>query len=389
MAQPEVTQAWNAYKAAIGKLYETEPAAIIENAQNVAVDMGQRPEDEQIDDALAKSDALMEVLKKELESNDPVKKNHAATQLLAASVVDLSVSDDLAPHEDAVMSLTVEVPSLNKPSLTKSLGPMDAILSNGPGEDIRIAEDPGPAIRGGSPDSDDPKVALKAEMEKALDSIRDDAGTGVSKAFGGFKDLGPQAVLDAMGEAAMDVLKVLGDKARHGFHRLARFAINGIKKILEIFGQDADKLEKKVLDWAKKLDEKGLQDLVGKLYGIDKIKKDLGEEIENAPASANGTMTQATKELEELADGFDHEIKVIGWVIWVVDKVQGWLMHLVEPWGAAGLALAYGATTGYVVFAGGDRVDWRNEENKGILEIVPGVQNITHNGITEKSNGGS
>ncbi len=58
---------------------------------------------------------------------------------------------------------------------------------------------------------------------------------------------------------------------------------------------------------------------------------------------------------------------------WVLDKARAWLIGISPPIGATCVIVAYGAGIAYVLYSGGDYLDWRDS---GFFDHVHGVRHI-------------
>ena len=54
-----------------------------------------------------------------------------------------------------------------------------------------------------------------------------------------------------------------------------------------------------------------------------------------------------------------------------------------EPWGPLGIAALYVGTLGYVVYAGGDYVDWFRTDQIQPLNRIPGLRDIPRERLRE------
>ena len=357
------------------ELYQ-RPAQDI-TAERVGIE--EEPGDERIEAALARSDALTDAITSDLESGSPEESDEAIYNLKAAALADFSVADDLAPLgvPDELEALeTVDAGELEQitkeiaiPALAETLGEIDSILGSTT-PDL-------PPIRGAAEAPSDPKTALKTAVDEALRGSTTEAASSAKKGFDLATEIAPDELIAALGNTVEEIFKKVGEKVRRWVRAAVNFLLRGLIKLLSIFGSSSEAVRKKIADWVEALDEAGTESLLKKLYKTDEIKAELTSAIDDSASPDPARLEAAAKALKDLDDRLSKHLSLLDKCVWLLGKLKAWILKIAPPWGIYGFATAATVATAYPVFAGGDYVDWRDDENEGILEVVPGVRSIT------------
>lgn len=361
-----VARAWGAYRQAIEELYQQSIDSLV-SAQG---EMTEVPTEEAVDSAADRSNELRTAIASNLDAKNSDDRELAMLQLSAAAAIDLSVAHDLAQHAEETDS-----EAFAAPALSSNLGDVVTILEVPPEAGIW-----GAIVAGGAPATPaSSRDILKGASDSALTGIRDDASATATTTFKGLIGLPGDQLLAAAGQAFSSVFDLVSDKLSWILKKAVKLVANGIAKLLAVFGSSADDVRKKISEWATGLDESGVKDLLGKLYGTENAGAELRSAIEGAPPTSEANMSAAAVSLEGLETKFHRQMEVIGKVASLVSKVRAWLWAVAPPWSQIAVATAYTGATGYVVFAGGDYVDWNDGD--GILNLVPGVKSIVEDAV--------
>jgi hypothetical protein len=367
MANGDVADAWEQYRAAVGQLLER-------TWERMRGDVGDS--EQAIALALMYSDDLQATLVSGLDEPDapPLGRELLALQLNQAAAVDLSVAQWLASLEDE----SPDPADIARADLLVMLNRADAVLTTALGEWP-------PPILGGAPQA--PRDALARSTAGSVGRIHSAAAdTAKEVLVKGLFSLALPYVPRAVATPLEDAFDQLAAHAPRLFRRAVQFVLRGVRKLSGVFGAAAQGMRDQVNDWVTDLaaapSEPVAETWLRKLYDVDGIETRLAAKIHAAPDSTLARMDGAASELDLLAGRFHRQMDVIDTVAGLLRKASSWLIHLAAPWGHIALACGYVGGTGFVVLAGGDYLDWRDTRGKGLLDLVAGVQTIVERATT-------
>jgi hypothetical protein len=108
------------------------------------------------------------------------------------------------------------------------------------------------------------------------------------------------------------------------------------------------------------------------------MKDSLHDDIDsNAPGHADGCAAAAAQ-VAKLGGRLHNQLEILGKVVWVLRKTQGWLVTVAQPWGLVGVTAAYVVGTGYAIDSGQDYLDWGQSR---LLDLVDGVKHIVEDNL--------
>lgn len=341
-------QAWFSYRDAAGGLDPATPS-------RGALD------EEAVDELLTRSDALGAALVEHLGADGAEERELAALQLAAAAAVDLDRANALAAIDDG--------PQVRGAPAPGRWEEIDRILGT-PTEDGILAV---VVSRGGPPAA--ATGSLKDAVGATLEKIAEDAGKAAGTTVVGLTGIPSADVLKALNSGVEKTFAVLGEKLEWLKRKAVALVLKAVRKLLAVFGTRTEAMRAKIEEWVEELDRDKVAGLMSKLYSVDALKQRYGSRLDSAsPAVSAQRDGAARQELALLQAKWHKRTQVIDAVGGVAPVARSWIWALAPPWGALAYASAFSLATGYVVFAGGDYLDWR--EDDGILDLVPGVGSI-------------
>jgi hypothetical protein len=364
-------EAWAEYRGAIGALYETHPDAIAErgSAQITASD-----------DLEARADAVVErseQLAREaavgLESERQDVRELAELQLVAAAALDLIVADDLVGQADGQQVTEPERGSTLPAATAELFAVLDAPQSAGI---AGVLGDESQIERGGDPS--DPVAAKQRLLESVkttIDDIVTDAGKGGSAIVTGVLELPAAPLAEAASAALHEVLGQIGDNVSRLIQRAVRLVVKAIEKLFAILGKETEReAREEAAEWMKKLKEgEILGSVLAFLYEPDRLKQEVEAGLADSSADADA-FNKRVHELERLSDRFGKQRKIVQWLARGLALIRKWLFGI-QPWGPVAAVGAHLVAFGYIVYLGGDYVDWYRAD-RARLNFVTGVRQI-------------
>jgi hypothetical protein len=213
--------------------------------------------------------------------------------------------------------------------------------------------------------------ALKKVVDAAIDSIVADSTGLAGKTVSGLLQLPADKLADAIEQPIKTIFDLIGEKAGRILSRAAKLVRRGVEKLLSLFGKHADAVRKLVGTWVDGLDQDKIAALFARLFPVQRIKDSLHDEIDqNATGHADGCAAAAAQ-VAKLGGRLHNQLEILGKVVWVLRKTQGWLMNVSPPWGLVGVTAAYVVGTGYAIDSGQDYLDWGQSR---LLDLVDGVK---------------
>lgn len=385
MATQDYQATWDAYREAVDRLYERPVAAMAERGEGDIARVADI--DERAQAVADRSEELGQAAVQGLESTDPDQRELAELQLLAAGATDLAVANDLVRlAEEGVPSEVVE----RGPTLPATITELQDILATPPEAGIRslMREELEAERTVGSADLTTAKQALRDVAEGAITDIRDDAADAAQVSFLSLTAMPVPPIQEAANIAINALMATVGEKVSLLLRGAARLVVQAIDKILKALGKEAqDEARKKAAGWIEDL-QKGtlIESLLDRAYQRTKIQEDVNQQIDSAPETLGADpFNTASTRVAELATKFRKQKRVVTLLVRGLAFAKTWILTI-QPWGPLALTAAYVASIGYVVYAGGDYVDWFRTGSSERLDFVPGVRSVVRETL-EKAGG--
>lgn len=375
MATTDYQAAWAGFQESVVALYEQPSAAMVERGEGDIARTGDW--EDRAQRVIDQSQTLGRAAAQERGSDDPGRRELAGLQLLAGAAYDLSIANDLVRLDEEQMPPGLRERSATLPASMSALQPilaappeagMHGLLLQTRGPD-RGAEGPNdPALA---------RAALQQAVGDALADIRDDAADAGQSVFVGLLELPLPPIKNAATVAVHEILDRIGDSVSAVIRKAVHLIVNAIDKLLEALGKEAqDEARKKAAEWIEDLKSGTLfTTLVDRLYETERIQETITEQLEGGGDLEAAAFNQASQEVTELATKYRMQKDTLGWVLRGLAWARAWILAL-EPWGPLAITAAYVVALGYVVYTGGDYVDWFRTGETGRLDFVPGVRQI-------------
>ena len=372
MANQDTQTTMHAYQEAIATLY-AQPAG--ELSQRGAGEIADVPELEaRMEAVIEHSRGVREAMAARQASEHAEERELAQVQLLAAAAMDLHVASDMVRRAEGGVPADVVERSATAPA---AMAELHQILSATPEGGMRalVADEVERAAGPTHPAA--AQAALLEAVEGTLFDIRDEAASVSETAIKNLDELPVPAIKDGLAQIAGDVLEKLGEGASLLVRKAATLVAEAIDKILQLLGKKAeDKARQKVAQWVEDLKEGTLlETLLQRLYEPDRIRQSVAESVEQAGDLEADRYNEATEAVNELVTRFRKQTGTATWVLKGLTWASPWILGL-GPQGAPILGGAYALTLGYVIFLGGDYVDWFRLGDGERLDLVPGVRTV-------------
>lgn len=377
MEQHTYQEAWQAYQSAVSALYEAPGGAPERGARGVAADADV---DGRVQAVVDRSAVLTEATARGLEAADREQRELAELQLVAAAAYDLAVANDLAhlaeggPTDRAERSAGLSV--LSDDALRTILStPQEAGMRTLMQAEFVASRSPMPRSLPAA------KESLREAIKGALQDISADAAHTGQIALGSLATMQLNTVKEAAVAVLHEIMARLSDGVSALLRKAAQLVAQAIDKLLRVLGKEAqDEWRQKVADWIEDLQSGGLfSTLLGKLYEMGRIEQELVALVDAVPDTTDpARLHEAQRHVDELALRFGKQRKTVEWVQRALAVAQNWMLG-VQPWGPLAYASAHSAVIGYVVYTGGDYVDWYR--GGGRLDMVDGVRTAVRRGL--------
>jgi hypothetical protein len=358
------------YRLALADLYGTSVGALRERGE---ADIAATPDLEARAGALVeRSLELGRAAGANLASADAGQRELAQLQLLAAAALDLHVASDLARRAEEGPRLEIAERSAAMPQAVMDL---NAILDADPAKGISGLVE-GLVERGGPAESKAAQQALRQAIEFALEDISEGAAKLGQATFSNLMQLPVPPLKDAANIVLAEVLEKVGQGVSQLLSKAVALVTQAIDKLVQALGKDTEEAaRKKVTAWIEDLQKGTLfEALVERLYETERIQTELVKALEALPEDLPAERyNQATERVNELAAAYAKQNKTIDWLRHGLAWARPWIMGL-APWGPLGLTTGYVLTIGYVIYSGGDHVDWYRTGEEAWLDRIPGVR---------------
>lgn len=370
MAAQEYQAKVQAYQEAIANLYAQ---SVKDLAERGGGDITAAPDlEDRADVVINRSQELGQALVLGQASADPEQRELAQLQLLAAAALDLHIASDLVRRaEEGVPEEVVE----RDAALPSAVVKLQDILNAEPEKGMAgLLKDQLERTKGPS-HPQEAKQELRDAVEGALIDIRDDTVKVGQAAFTNLMQLPAPAVKEAANVVLAELMTKVGEGIAKLVNKAVSLIIQAIEKIWQALGKDVqDKARKQAAEWIEDLQKGTLfGTLLDKLYETERILKHTDEQLAKAPRSLEAARyNKASQQVADLATRFRKQTQTITWLLHGLSWARPWIMA-VEPVGPLALTAGYVITIGYIVYLGGDYVDWFRTER---LNVVPGVRSV-------------
>lgn len=383
MPTQEYQAAWTAYQEAVEGLYRTTEQKTIERGGSDTI--AEAPDLEARAQAVVEgSQALGDAIAARQQSPDPDERELAEMQLLAAAASDLAVASDLARlAEDGEQDAVQERGSAMSADISELMVVLNASRVGGLSG---LMHKEFAAFRsGGVTEPTEARKELQKTMEGALTDIEDDAAKAGQAAINALLEIPLPPLKAAAGIALHELLDKMGDAVSSLVRKATQLVVQAIDKICKALGKSAqEEARRQAAAWIENL--KGgevFSSLLSKLYESERIRQDITARISGSSASLSADLFNTTgQKAGELAAKFRKQKEIMLRVIQGLAWARGWIMTL-QPWGTLALTTAYVASIGYIVYLGGDYVDWFRTGASERLDFVPGLRAIVRQTIPE------
>ncbi|MGD0240527.1 MAG: hypothetical protein ABSB59_09390 [Streptosporangiaceae bacterium] len=361
--------AWADYRQAIERLYQPG-----EQDQQDRGDAGLRVD--RLDDVVVSSGRLRAELAASLTAEDLGERELTALKLVAAAAYDLSVAADAALTDEEGPAATGDRAAasevLTDPGLRR-------ILEAPPGADTLTVVTVDRRARASDPV--EAASELSDEIAGFLDEIPERTAKTSLQSVTGLAGLADNLLLGAVSLPVPDMLATVPDHTSGLLHRAARLVTEALAKLLAaIGGEHGADVREAAYEWFAEIKgvEKLVAGLLGRLYEVDRIRAEVDLLLEHASGVADaGQYNRAIDALEDLLARYDTTIKTVTWVLRALSLVKRPLLGAV-PWGPVVVGSCYIGALGYVVYAGGDYLDWYRLGETAWLDRVHGLRAAVH-----------
>jgi hypothetical protein len=153
-----------------------------------------------------------------------------------------------------------------------------------------------------------------------------------------------------------------------------------VDKLLAVFGTKADKVRERIGKWLDELDEDKVKGLLTRLYDVDALKAAYAKRLDDGGSTIPPDREAKVREdLAKLAAKWHKQTAAIDFIGGLVPHARKWIFTI-APIGPIAYSAVFLLATGYVVFMGGDYVDWRDEE---LLDLVDGVGYLVDDAVAK------
>jgi hypothetical protein len=347
----QVPELWSAYRDAAGGL----------SAATLAAEAAPSLDESAVDEMLARSDALTGRLIEHLGADAAAEREMAALQLQAAAAVDIDRANALAAIDageapEAVLA-DEHQDVIDRILSTPTESGIAAVLHAGEGGFFATASGPG---------------TLNEAVSAAVDAIANDAERAAGTTVKGLTGAMINELTKGLGDGVEKVFEQLRDGVSWLKYKAVLLVLKAVQKLLAVFGAKTASASKKVEEWIAELTESRVIHLLQRLYKVDQLKQRYKARIEGAPGGVSEDRDSAARnELRTLQAKWHMRTDVIDAIGGIAAYARKWILGLSPPAGLIAYTTGFALATGYVVFAGGDYLDWR--EDGGILDLVEGV----------------
>lgn len=354
----QVPEAWASYRDWPGA-----QATLSDDSETPSFD------EREVDEMLARSDALASSIRGHLEADEPEERELAALQLQAAAAVDIERANALAAADEGLAPEAVLADEsfsiLDRILSTPTENGISAVLANDDDDGgglLATATEPG---------------TFKQAVNEAIDKIADDAGRAATTTASGLIGMAAGELMAGLNTSVEGAFDAVVDKVSWLKKKAVTLVLKAVQKLLAVFGTKTEGLRAEVQKWIDDLEKGVIKALLARLYQIEALKQRFGSRIDGATVPENREQT-ARDELAKLQAKWHLRTEVINTMGHIASYARLWIVALAPPYGAIAYGAGFGLATGYVVFAGGDYLDWHEG---GLLDMVKGVGAIVDGAV--------
>jgi hypothetical protein len=358
--------AWTGYRTALEELYRPAGASPRERGDLL---LTTDELEERLDAVADRSDQLHAQLIADMTTDRYAQRELAALKLLAAAAYDLSVAADAAITDEYGIAgntdraATSEI--LTDPGLRRILDAPAAAGVPGLGLVDRRARPSDPAEALG---------ALREVVADFLETIPDRTASAGMGAVGGLAGMHVSAFAAL---SAQEILARLPSNISGLLRRAARLVIAALVKMQAAIGADErNEVREQASGWLKELGGEAnfVRRWMSRLYEIERIEAETDQLMAKAAGwSEADRFNDLSAKLEDLLAKHAATINVTNWVLRALALAKGPLMG-VAPWGPLAVGAGYTGTLGYVIYIGGDYLDWYRLGDARWLDRVKGLR---------------
>lgn len=372
MPSDAAQDAWAGYRQAIDRLYQ-----LGDQGQQDRGDADLRAD--RLDEVVAHSEQLRAELSADMTTEDLAQRELAGLKLVAAAAYDLSIAADAALLEEegpaTVTDRAAASEVLTDPGLRRIL---DAPPGTGTLAVVTVDR------RARASDPTEAAAELRSEISKFLEEIPDRTARTGMHAVTGMAGLADGVLHGAALLPVPDILTSVPDHASRLLHRAATLVTAALAKLLSAIGgeQGADAREA-AYEWLGEIKgvEKLVADLLGRLYEVERIQAEVDLLLKNAVGTVDaGHYNKAIETLEELLARHETTTNTATWVLRALSLVKKPLLGTV-PWGPVAIGACYIGALGYIVYAGGDYLDWYRLGQATWLDRVHGLRTTVREAV--------
>jgi hypothetical protein len=328
---------------------------------------------------LATSRAVTTSAADRLTSSNPQVRIDAQIQLLAKALTDLAISQHLLDAaEDEKLGIMPQIASQRGAALF-AIDDYLKVLVSGQSQARRDTLRDGvvntqPAMPGES-NLSMAKLSLVDALNDALHSIVSITAANGKAAFTGLLGLGLGNLAGAAALVGQDIAKVLGQGAQASeLYRLVNeYVGNAYDAAMKLIGiQLSGVIVDKALDFFAELkDGAVLENLLGSIYEIDKMRSELSALVDTN-ATAPESINRARDEVNTLLGQFKQTMDLVGQLLTGL-KYVGMIPLVALPQAQLVMSASYVILFAYIVLAGADFADAGRIK---LLNRVPGVRDL-------------
>jgi hypothetical protein len=330
---------------------------------------------------LGTSRAVTHAAAERLTSPNPQIRIEAQMQLLTKALTDLAVSQHLLDAaEDEKIGIMPQIASQRSAALF-AVDDYLKVLVNGPQRRnaLRNAALPSayatPELAPAEANLGAAKLSLVETLNDAFGSIVTITATHGKAAFAGLLGLGLGNLAKAVGIVGQDVAKILGQGAQASeLYRLVNeYVAQAYETILKLIGaQLSGVIVDKALDFFGELKDGALlEDLLVKIYDIDRMRNEMADLID-ANASAADNVNRAREDVSQLVEQFKQTMDFVGQLMTGL-KYVGMIPLIAMPQAQLVMSASYAILFAYTVLNGADYADASRVK---LLNRVPGVRDL-------------
>jgi hypothetical protein len=328
---------------------------------------------------LGTSRAVTQAAAERLTSPNPQVRIEAQMQLLTKALTDLAISQHLLDAaEDEKIGIMPQIASQRSAALF-AVDDYLKVLVNGAARRgaarTGMAAYASPELAPAESNLGAAKLSLVETLNDALGSIVTITATHGKAAFTGLLGLGLGNLAKAVGIVGQDVAKILGQGAQASeLYRLVNeYVAQAYETVLKLLGaQLSGVIVDKALDFFGELKDGALlEDLLGKIYDIERMRNELAGLIDtNALAAEN--LNRAREDVTALVDQFRQTMDFVGQLLTGL-KYVGMIPLTAMPQAQLVMSASYAILFAYTVLNGADYADASRIK---LLNRVPGVRDL-------------